>query len=53
MVIWVGDIIWPATNINIVWNYSLILKIVFGSVGTGLFKDRDYILMALYSEKVS
>ena len=46
-------IIWPATNINIVWNYFLILKIVFVSVGTGLFKDIVYILIALYSEKVS
>ena len=30
-------IIWSATNINVVWNYSLVLKIVVGSVGTGLF----------------
>ena len=34
-------IIWLAANINIVWNYSLVLKIVVGSVGTGLSRRRN------------
>ena len=31
------DITWSATNINIVWKYSLVLNIVIGSVDTGIF----------------
>jgi hypothetical protein len=31
-------IVLPATNINIVWNYSLVLKIAVRLVGTGLFR---------------
>jgi hypothetical protein len=38
MGIWSGGLMWPATNINAVRNYSLVFKMIIGSVGTGLFR---------------